>query len=289
VPHGNPAKDGVMAVQMSSLVMSALDELRVHPVDKWIRATSGGETVVSSTRALIVWEPRRVVPMYAVPVTDVSARLEPAGGIRDVERPVQLGAAGPPVLDPRTPFSVHSCPGRAMTIRTATGELDGAAFAPDDPALEGYLVLDWAAFDQWREEDEVVIGHPHDPFDRIDALRSSRHVVVSADGVVLAESTRPTLLFETPLTTRYYLPREDVSWDLLVPSESHTVCAYKGVASYWTARLPGRDLPDIAWTYEEPLSDARDVAGLVAFLTERLDLVIDGTPVERPVTPWSGS
>ncbi len=276
-----------MAVQMSSLVMSALGELRVHPIAKWIRATFGGETVVSSTRALIVWEPRRVVPSYAVPVTDVDARLVPAEGPRGIERPVRLGAGGPPVLDPGTPFSVHSCPGKALTIRTSAGELNGAAFAPDDPALDGYVVLDWAAFDQWREEDDVVMGHPHDPFDRIDVLHSSRHVVVSASGVVLADSTRPTLLFETPLPTRFYLPPEDVRWDLLTPSESHSVCAYKGVANYWTARLPGHDIPDIAWSYAEPLHDALDVAGMVAFLTERLDLVIDGTAIEPPVTPWS--
>ena len=278
-----------MAVQMSSLLMSALGELRVHPIAKWIRATSGGETVVSSTRALVVWEPRRVVPSYAVPVTDVRAQLVPANGTSESERPVQLSADGPPVLDPGTAFSVHSCPGRALTLRTVTGELGGAAFAPDDPALEGYVVLDWAAFDQWLEEEDVVMGHPRDPFDRIDVLRSSRHVVVSSDEVVLADSSRPTLLFETPLPTRYYLPPEDVRWDVLEPSESHSVCAYKGVASYWTARLPGRTLPDIAWSYPEPLHDALNVAGMIAFFTERLDLDVDGTPVERPVTPWSGS
>ncbi len=163
----------------------------------------------------------------------------------------------------------------------------GAAFAPDDPALQGHVVLDWNAFDLWREEDEVVMGHPHDPFERIDVLRSSRPVVVSSEGVVLADSARPTLLFETPLPTRYYLPREDINWDLLTPSESHTICAYKGVASYWTARLEGGDLPDIAWTYEEPLHDALKVQRMVAFFTERLELVFDGIPIERPVTPWS--
>jgi uncharacterized protein (DUF427 family) len=133
----------------------------------------------------------------------------------------------------------------------------------------------------------------NDPFScalvvhRIDVLRSSRHVMVSSHGVVLADSSRPTLLFETPLPTRYYLPQDDISWDLLTPSDSHSVCAYKGIASYWTARLTGGDLPHIAWTYEKPLHDALKVQGMVAFFTERLDLVFDGKPVERPVTPWS--
>ena len=85
-----------MAVTISSLLMGALGELRVHPIAKWIRASSDGETVVSSKRALIVWEPRRVVPSYAVPVTDVMARLVPASVRLGVERPVQLRAGGPP-------------------------------------------------------------------------------------------------------------------------------------------------------------------------------------------------
>lgn len=276
-----------MAVQMSSLLIGALGELRVHPAARWIRATSGGQTVVSSTHALLVWEPRRVVPSYAVPVSDVKGQLVPATEKSGVERPVQFSDGGPPVLTPRSSFSAHSCPGEVLSILTSTGALEGAAFAPDDPALQDYVVLDWTAFDQWREEDEVVMGHPHDPFGRIDILRSSRHVVISSEGVVLADSTQPTLLFETSLPTRYYLPREDISWDLLTPSESHTVCAYKGVPSYWTARLQGGDLPDIAWTYEEPLHEALKVQGMVAFFTERLDLGFDGIPIERPVTPWS--
>jgi uncharacterized protein (DUF427 family) len=276
-----------MAVQMRSLLTGALGELRVHPVARWIRARSGGQTVVSSKHALLVWEPRRVVPSYAVPISDVQGQLVPATETSGVERPVRFSDGGPRVLTPSSSFSAHSCPGEVLSILTSTGALEGAAFAPEDPALQDYVVLDWSAFDQWQEEDEVVMGHPHDPFGRIDVLRSSRHVVVSSKGAVLADSTRPTLLFETSLPTRYYLPREDIRWDLLTPSESHTVCAYKGVASYWTARLTDGDLPDIAWTYEEPLHDALKVQGMVAFFTERIDLVVDGIAVKRPVTPWS--
>jgi uncharacterized protein (DUF427 family) len=278
-----------MAVQMRSLLMGAIAELRVHPVAKLIRATSDGDLVVSSTHALLVWEPRRVLPSYAVPVTDVKGQLVPATVAPDLERPVQLWEGGPPVFAPGTPFSAHACPGETLTILTTSAALEGAAFAPNDAAMEGYVVLDWNAFDQWQEEDEVVMGHPHDPFDRIDVLRSSRRVVVSSEGVALADSVRPTLLLETSLPTRYYLPHDDISWNLLTPSENHSVCAYKGVASYWSARLPGGDLQDIAWTYEEPLQDALKVRGMVAFFTERLDLVLDGAPVDRPVTPWSGT
>ena len=126
-----------MAIPLNDLLMGALTELRVHPSAKWIRASSSGETLVSSTRAVIVWEPRRLVSSYAVPAT-----------------------------------------------------------------------------------------------------------------------------------------------------ENRTVCAYRGDAQYWTVPLPGRELRDIAWSYPRPLNDGRAVAGMVAFLTEQLDLTLDGTPVDRPVSPW---
>ena len=95
------------------------------------------------------------------------------------------------------------------------------------------------------------VGHPRDPFHRIDVVPSSRHVRLELDGQVLAESSRPALLFETMLPARYYLPREDVQAEL-VPSATRTFCAYKGQASYWTAASGGGGLADIAWTSPRP-------------------------------------
>jgi uncharacterized protein (DUF427 family) len=276
-----------MALRMSTHLGRARSDLRTHPVQKRVRAALSDTTVVDTTRALLVWEPQRLVPSYAVPEADVAAQLVPWEGTSGAEHAVRTERGGPPVLDPRTPFSAHTAPGVAATIRTAAGDLEGAAFRPADPDLDGYVVLDWEAFSQWTEEDEPVMGHPHDPFGRIDCLRSSRHVVIALDGQVLAESRRPTVLFETHLPARYYVPREDVRLDLLVPSETHTICAYKGVASYWSARTGDRLTPDLAWTYERPLHDALPVAGLVCFYSERTDLTLDGVAVRRPTTPWS--
>ena len=122
-----------------------------------------------------------------------------------------------------------------------------------------------------------------DPFHRIDIVHSSRHVRVERDGEVLAESSNPCLLFEPPLPVRYYLPPEDVRTDLLRPSEKKTFCAYKGQASYWSLGGEG----DIAWSYPEPLREAAELTGRIAFLNEWVDIVVDGKPLERPVTPWS--
>ena len=194
---------------------------------------------------------------------------------------------GPPVLDPRSPFAAHTAVGVALTIRTPEGDLAGAAFRPDDSDLAGYVILDWSAFTQWYEEDEPVTGHPHDPYHRIDCLRSSRRVHITHDGVTLADTTRATMLFETSLPTRFYIPGEDIAMDLLEATSTHTVCAYKGQASYWSARIGDTLLPDLAWSYPAPLNDAVPVGGLIAFLTERLDLTIQGEPQPRPRTPWS--
>ncbi len=275
-----------MATRMSQLISSAMGDLRVHPIRKWVRANVGERTVVDTRRARLVWEPRRVVGSYAVPEDDVAGELLVADDAAAAEHPVSM-EEGPPVLDPHTPFGAHTTPGTPLTIRSGDTALPGAAFRPDDPDLAGYVILDWDAFTQWYEEDEPVMGHPHDPFDRIDCLRSSRRIQIAHEGVVLADTTRATLLFETPLPTRYYIPREDVAMHLLERTDSQTVCAYKGRASYWSARVGEAVLPDIAWSYEDPLHDAAPVRDLVAFFTERLDLTVDGEEQARPRTPWS--
>ena len=158
-----------------------------------------------------------------------------------------------------------------------------AAFRAADPDLDGYMIVDFDGFDEWFEEDERNVGHPRDPFHRIDIVHSSRHVRVELDGEVLAETSAPYLLFEPPLPVRHYLPAQDVRMDLLQPSEMRTFCAYKGQASY----LSYGDEVDLAWTYLAPLREAAEVTDRIAFFGERVDLLIDGALVERPVTPWS--
>jgi uncharacterized protein (DUF427 family) len=194
--------------------------------------------------------------------------------------------SGSPVLSPDDSFAVHTAEGHAADVRAGGQDRPGAGFCPADPDLAGYVVLDFGAFDAWYEEDELNVAHPRDPFHRIDVLSSSRRVRLELDGQVLAESSRPMLLFETMLPTRHYLPRADILAEL-VPSGTRTYCAYKGQASYWSATVGGRVFPDIAWTYEKPLHDAVRVQGLIAFFGERINAVLDGKRLERPITPWS--
>jgi uncharacterized protein (DUF427 family) len=272
-----------MSVRVRDLLMTELGELRYEPIDKRIRGVIGGAAVVDSTRTRLVWEPGRVVPSYAVPREDIAAEIAPApdGIAAPPEALPRLG--GRAIMDPRVPFAVHSAAGEAVTVRVAGAGREAAGFSPSDPDLDGYVVLDFDDFDEWYEEDERNEGHPRDPFHRIDIVHSSRHVRIERDGEVLAESTRPYLLFETHLPARFYLPAEDVRTDLLTPSDTRTRCAYKGEASYWALEGAG----DVAWSYREPLREAAEVTDRVAFFNERVDVLVDGERLERPVTPWS--
>ena len=269
-----------MAIDLDARDRGTLPELRHRSVLKRVRARHAGATVADSSRAVLVWEPRRVVAAYAVPETDVLADLVPcAAGPQATDRPV---------LDPRVPFAVHTAAGEALSIRLPDGTMaEGAAYRFTDPAVAGLVALDFSVFD-WLDEEEPVVSHPRDPCHRIDVCRSDRAVRIEHDGRLLAESSRARWLFEGTFGwVRHYLPREDVAVPLEQDDAVVTTCAYKGQATYWS--VPGDDpvLKRIAWTYEHPLHDAEQVRGLVSFFSERLDLSIDGTRVPRVWTPWS--
>ena len=255
---------------MQDLLAAALEELRYEPIERRIRA----DDAVDSVQALLVWEPRRVVPTYAVPIADIGAELTPA--------PAAANGEAPGVLHPGIPFAVHTASGEPLSV----GDHDGAAYRFLDKDLAGYVALDFAAFDAWYEEDEQVLSHPRDPFHRVDVRRTSRPVRIEADGDVIADTEQARLLFETSLPVRFYVPREDVLVELQ-PSSRRSYCPYKGEASYWSIDAGGRLRKDIGWTYEQPLPDGPPVAGLVAFWDERVDVVFDGQRRGRPGGPIS--
>ena len=155
------------------------------------------------------------------------------------------------------------------------------------PSLAGLVAFYWNALDEWLEEDEPAIGHVRDPYHRVDVVDTSRHVRVLVEGEIVADSRRTRAVFETGLPTRWYFPPDDVREDALVQSDTHTICAYKGVASYWSIRAGGDVQEDLAWFYPEPRHDAERVRGYICFFNERLDIEVDGELEERPQTQWS--
>src|SRR2546430_2398865 len=161
-------------------VTTQRNEVRSEPAAKRLRAYLGGELVADSTRPVLVWE-FPYYPTYYLPAEDVRAKLVPTGRTEQVEG---LGEAE--LLDVDT--------GRTTAERAARRY-------PQSPheQLRGLVRLDWNAMDHWFEEDEQVFAHPRDPYHRVDILASSRHIRVEVDGVTVAESHQPRILFETHL------------------------------------------------------------------------------------------
>ena len=116
-----------------------------------------------------------------------------------------------------------------------------------------------------------------------------RRIVVSIDGVTIADSTATVTMLETGLPPRHYFARTDVRMDLLDATTTETVCPFKGQAGYWTVKVGGAEHRDSAWGYEQPIEGAERIAGRVCFYDERVDLTIDGEAQVRPETPWSRS
>jgi len=101
-----------MATLVREALMRELGELRYEPIEKRIRATLGGREVIDSTHAMLVWEPKRVVPSYAVPVDDVDGELIAPAIRADADTIVVPQLADRPVYDPSVPFAMHTTEGQ---------------------------------------------------------------------------------------------------------------------------------------------------------------------------------
>jgi len=80
------------------------------------------------------------------------------------------------------------------------------------------------------------------------------------NGQVIAESDRCEMV-----EGNHYFPPESVKQDLLRPSNTHTTCGWKGVASYYNVTVGGQVNKDAAWYYPDPKPAAANIAGYVAF------------------------
>jgi uncharacterized protein (DUF427 family) len=165
-------------------------------------------------------------------------------------------------------------------VRAGGTTVEAAAFRPADPDLAGYVLLDFDAFD-WREEDEPISSHLRDPFHRVDVRQSARHVRVEYEGVPIADSARPTLVFETQVPVRFYFPREDVIAELH-PGDRRTRCPYKGEASYFAFDAGGRRHENLLWSYESTLPDCAQLHGLVSMFDDKFDVYVDGEHKQPP-------
>jgi uncharacterized protein (DUF427 family) len=248
---------------------SEIAPVRIEPCPKRVRGVVDGTAVVDSIDVRYVWE-NPAFPQYYFPVDDV--RVDLLLPTDTVTHSVQRGDA------------------HHYTIAVGqTRRVDGAWRYDDSPVedLRDLVRFDWDAMDAWYEEDEEVFVHPRSPYTRVEILDSSRHLVVEVDGVVVADTRRARVLFETGLPARWYIPKDDVRTDLLEHSAKTSRCPYKGEAEYWSAVIDARVETDIAWSYPEPLPESTRIAGMICFYNERADLIVDGVRDARPVTKFS--
>ncbi|MGO8864217.1 MAG: DUF427 domain-containing protein [Acidimicrobiales bacterium] len=235
----------------------------VEPVPRRIRATLAGQTVLDTTRALYVWESPNY-PQFYVPLGDVNQGL---------------------LVDDH--HAQHVRRGQTQLYSLAVGDVlrPGAVRLYTDSVVDGLsgtVRFEWAALDSWFEEDEEVFVHPRSPYVRVDALRSTRRVRVELEGVALAESSSPVMVFETGLPTRYYLNRTEVDFTHLVPTATVTSCPYKGTTSaYWSVKVGETVQSDLAWSYGFPTRQLLPIAGLVCFYNEKVDITVDGSSGDR--------
>jgi len=230
----------------------------VEPAPRRVRATLGGEQIFDTTRARYVWE-WPYYPQYYIPADDIDPRF---------------------LVDEHHEQRLRQGTARRHGLRAGGLDRPGTVRVFGDDAINGVAGtarFNWDALDAWYEEDELLFGgHPRSPYVRVDALRSARPIKVALGGVVLARAESCVMVFETGLRTRYYLDRSALALDVLEPSDTVTVCPYKGVTShYWSARVDGRLHEDVAWSYQFPTRELLPIAGLVAFYDEKVQITLD--------------
>lgn len=239
-------------------ITAANGTVSIEPNPRRIRAYFAGEVIADTTDAVYLFEVGHL-PAYYIPWSDVRSKF----------------------LVPSETSTVCPRKGTAEYRTIAVGDrqsVDALWTYPEplDDALDlsDYVSFYWNRVDSWFEEDEQVFVHARDPYVRVDVLPSSRHIEVYIGDVLVAETHRPKVVFETGLPPRYYLPRIDVNNWLFTESDTTTACPYKGTASY--VSVP--DGPaDVAWFYPQTTPAASGIENHLSFYTDRgARVVVDG-------------
>jgi uncharacterized protein (DUF427 family) len=231
-----------------------------HDFSRRVRAAFGGRIVLDTRGGKLLHE-TGLLPQLYVPRGDVRFDL--------LESTAHAT---------RCPFKGDAS---YWSVRVGDRVAENAIWAYPEPRenarwLRDYVACYWNSMDAWFDEDEEIHGHLRDPYHRVDVRQTTCHVRVLAGLEIVAETKRAKVLSETGLPNRFYLPPQDVRHELLEPSGTHTICPYKGTASYRTIRIGDRRIEDAAWFYPEPLAEASRVRDHLCFLREGIAIEVDG-------------
>ena len=234
-----------------------------EPWGRRLRAVFAGKTVLDTRRAVVVHETGKF-PVHWLPLEDVSRELlHPAESEGKVEG--KLGGQK---------WSVRV--GNRVAERAVTGYV---RLQEGDPDLAGHVKVEFRSMDRWFEEDDPVYAHFRDPYHRIDVRSSSARVIVRHADHIVAESSRPKLLFETNVPVRYYLPFADIRLNLLQRSDTVSQCPYKGDGQHWHLVIGNDRVEDAAWSLPHPLPEGLAAAEHVCFYPEKVEVTVDGKRV----------
>jgi uncharacterized protein (DUF427 family) len=148
---------------MTDYPKSIAIENQIEPAPRRVRAMLGGRVVLDTTRALYLWEWPNY-PQYYIPLEDVAADV---------------------LVDENHEQKLSRGVARRHGLRAGGIERPGAARVYTESPLDGlagHVRFEWDALDAWFEEDEEIFVHPRNPYARVDALRSTRHLRVELEG-----------------------------------------------------------------------------------------------------------
>jgi uncharacterized protein (DUF427 family) len=220
-----------------------------------MRVRFGDDWIADSEDVVLLHEPGRY-PVAYFPRGDIAAgALELSDHTSDHR---ELGA---------TAWYVVSA-GEKSAPRGAWQHMELPAYARE---LEERVAFAWRAMDSFYEEDERIVGHAADGYHRIDIRRTSRHLVVRDGERIVADTTRPVVLYESGFAPRWYVRREDIDQSALTPNQTETFCPYKGIANYYDIG----DASRAAWSYRDAYTEVAHVSDLVSFEPDKIFVQLD--------------
>jgi len=107
-------------------------------------------------------------------------------------------------------------------------------------------------------------------------VRDEREIVVRWGEALIARTCGAWAVRETSHPPTFYLPMADVEKALLRPAGGGSFCEWKGPALYWDLSDGERHLPQVAWSYRQPLLGAEPLADCIAFYAHHLDCTVGG-------------
>ena len=249
------------------LVPGTLPEpmLFAEPLRRRMRVRFGGEWIADSEDVVLLHEPGRYPVAYFPLAAVADGVLEPSGYITEH-----------PGLGPVSWYTVRASGQAAQRGAWRHTGLPGHA-----SELKERVAFGWRAMDAFYEEDERITGHAADPYHRIDIRQTSRRLVVRHGGRLVADTSRPLVLYESGFAPRWYVPRADTDEAALSPAKGQTFCPYKGLASYYDIAgadgTAGTVARRAAWSYQDAYAEVGRISGLVSFEPDKAEVLLDGT------------